>query len=179
MTKSKIFPAAFLVTSLVLSGAVIANAQSVTGDAPDTAVVQTDFRGEHGPRGDQGPRGMRGMFQQVMTEVDADGDGAVTQVEIDTFRSALVEGADTSGDGNLTIEEFETIFAEMVRDHMVDAFQDLDGDGDGNVTAAEMDARFGGIVERMDRNGDGALSADDRGGRGDRGEHRGDRGDRG
>ena len=40
---------------------------------------------------------------------------------------------------------------------MVDRFQDLDAEGDGAVTQAEMDKRFGSIVERMDRNDDGQV----------------------
>lgn len=176
MKKSSYLPATFLLAALVLSGAVIANAQdALPGDT--ATLTQADFRGEHGPRGDHGPggaRGMGGMFRQIMAEVDADGDGAITQAEIDAYRTAQVTAADASGDGAISLSEFETIFAMATRDRMVDAFQELDADGDGTVTTAEMDTRFGGIVDRMDRNGDGALSADDRGGRGD--DERGPRG---
>ncbi len=119
------------------------------------------------------------MFGAMMQKVDADADGAVTQAEIDTFRATLVTGADTSGEGDISLDEFETIYLEMIRDRMVDAFQNLDSDGDGVVTQAEMDQRFGNVVEQMDRNDDGKIDADDRGGH-ERGDgKRGDRGDRG
>jgi len=38
---------------------------------------------------------------------------------------------------------------------MVRAFQRLDGDG--IISSDEMDGRFGNIVQRMKRNGDGGL----------------------
>lgn len=119
--------------------------------------------GHHGGR-----HGGRGMMMQIFDRVDADGDGAVTQAEIDAYRAEQVSAADANGDGALAIEEFDVIYRALTRSRMVDAFQDLDEDGDGVVSPAEMDDRFGSIVERMDRNGDGALGVEDRG-RGRRG----------
>jgi Ca2+-binding EF-hand superfamily protein len=98
----------------------------------------------------------------LFEEIDADGDGAVTQAEIDAFRAAKVAGADTSGDGALSIEEFDTLYREFTRWRMVRAFQELDTDGDGVISQAEMDRRFGRVVEQMDRDGDGALTLQDR-----------------
>ncbi|MCX7645086.1 MAG: EF-hand domain-containing protein [Rhodobacteraceae bacterium] len=103
------------------------------------------------------------MMQMLFEEVDADGDGAVTQAEIDAFRAAKVGTADASGDGGLTLEEFETLYREFTRLRMVRAFQALDTDGDGVISQAEMDRRFGRVVERMDRNGDGVLTLEDHG----------------
>lgn len=183
MSTSKLLPITALVLGLLGTGAVVATAQNLTTDpapaAGDAQVVQADFdggRGDgHGHRGHGGPGGFgfgggRGgeMFANLIAKFDTDGNGAITQAEIDTFRTAQVTAADTSKDGSLSVDEFQTIYAEFVRPQMVDAFQDLDADGDGVVTKAEMDARFGTIVEKMDQNADGALSQDDAG-RGDRG----------
>ena len=44
---------------------------------------------------------------------------------------------------------------------MVDRFQAHDDDGDAAVTLEEFNDRSGRLVQRMDRNGDGAISADD------------------
>ena len=41
-------------------------------------------------------------------------------------------------------------------------FQCLDADANGQITEAEIDRRRASIVERFDRNGDGARSMDDR-----------------
>ncbi|AKI00728.1 EF hand [Hoeflea sp. IMCC20628] len=178
MNNSKLLPVGLVAIMAVVSGYTVASAQTAMDtEVQAPKVMNVDFRG-HG--GKHGKRGGRGMMHQILQKVDADGDGAVTQAEIDAFRSALVSEADASGDGNISIAEFETIYLQMVRNKMVDAFQRLDEDGDGMVTQAEMDEKFGNVVERMDRNDDGKLDRGDRRG-GDRkghgrdGERRGDR----
>lgn len=182
MISTKLIPAAFLAVAATVSGLTVATAQ--TSDIPMTRTqgdldpTKADFRfgwgGDRDGRGDrqwgQGGRRHGGgeMFGQMMQDVDANADGAITQEEINAFYTAKVAEADASGDGDLSLEEFQTIFAEMTRGRMVDVFQRLDDDGDGAVTAAELDDRFGNVVERMDRNDDGQLDADDRGRRGRR-----------
>lgn len=170
MKRITMIPTALLVTALIGVGAMTATAQS-----PDTQSQakpmheKTHYRegkgGKHGKHGG-GMFGGREMFATLFTEVDANGDGAVTQEEIDTYRAGKVAQADTSGDGALSIEEFDTLYREFTRSRMVDRFQELDADGDGVISAAEMDARFGKIVERMDRDDDGALTLQPRGKRG-------------
>lgn len=180
MTNSRLLPGSFIAVAALLSGLTVATAQTATDSAP----VQTEAAAQASNakpvdfRKGRADRGGRGMFGQMMEKVDADGDRAVTQAEIDTFRAAVVSDADTSGDGDISLDEFETIYLNMMRDRMVDAFQKLDADGDGVVTQAEMDARFGSVVERMDRNDDGKLDREDRGGRDHKGQDRGDRGGR-
>ncbi len=44
---------------------------------------------------------------------------------------------------------------------MVDVFQDLDANGDGTINSGELDARLARIVQRLDRDGDGALTLTD------------------
>lgn len=179
MKNSKILPIGFAAVMVVLSGLTVATAQTAPQAAPvkaetalqDGKVTRADFRKGHGDRG--GRNG--GMMRQMMQKVDADGDRAITQAEIDTFRSGLVSGADVSGEGDISLDEFQTIYMDMMRNKMVDAFQRLDEDGDGAVTQAEMDQRFGNIVERMDRNDDGKLDRDDHGKRHGKQHGRGDR----
>jgi len=45
---------------------------------------------------------------------------------------------DSDGDGTLSIAEFETLHSAMIREKMVDKFQQLDADGDGAITSDEM-----------------------------------------
>lgn len=123
----------------------------------------------HGPRGHGRGFGGPGLMRSLFAEVDGDGDGAVTQAEIDAFRTAQIEAADANGDGAVALDEFATVYFERMRPMMVDAFQSFDEDGDGSITSAELDERFGDVVNRLDRNGDGALSPEDRGRRGERG----------
>jgi len=121
------------------------------------AIAGTSQAGRWGGGGHHGGFGAMRMLDQF----DANGDGKVTQDEIDTARSARFAKYDANGDGKLGLDEFDALFREVTRPMMVRAFQKLDPDGDAGVTTDEYDAAFSGMVERMDRNGDGALSRDD------------------
>ncbi|HEV7254953.1 MAG TPA: hypothetical protein VGN97_17860 [Mesorhizobium sp.] len=125
--------------------------------------------GRHEGRRHGGGRRGGDMMRQLQT-FDANGDGAVTQAEIDQFRQGQIMQFDANRDGNLSVEEYQALWLDQMRERMVDAFQEHDDDGNGQVTAEEFNERFTGLVERLDRNGDGQLSPDDRG--------RGRRGDR-
>lgn len=187
MKLSKILTTTALTLSMLAAGGIAAQAQSNTSGqnkAEPKASAQaqegrSNARGERGERGSKGKRhgkrgyhghhhGKRGggeMFGAMFAKIDADGDGMVTQEEIDTYRAEKLTEFDTSGDGALSIEEFDELYRELTRSRMVRAFQRLDADGDGVITAEEMDAQFGNIVERMDRDGSGALSLKGRGNR--------------
>lgn len=161
-----------ILVSVLAIGATAAAAQTLSSERGgqsalrDASLRHADFHdmrgGHHGGFGGRhGGDLMTGLFEAI----DTDGDGAVTQREIDAYRDARVGAVDTSGDGALDIGEFDTLYRELTRPRMVDAFQRLDADGDGSVTTEELDERFGSIVERLDRNGDGALGIEDRRGR--------------
>lgn len=117
-------------------------------------------------------RGM-GMFgalggEQLLREVDTNGDGRITQAEIDAAVNARFARFDANKDGRLSLDEFQALWADLTRPAMVRAFQFMDPDGDASITKAEVDERFGRLVQRFDRNGDGALSLEDRYGQGSR-----------
>lgn len=189
MKRTDLIPALALVGAITLSGTMVATAQNLpaTGDAPQAGVKIQPIHGEgkggfwrnrHDDDDDDHRRfdrsrfgGREGhgdgaqMMLKLFAQIDADDNGEVTQAEIDAYRSAQISGADASGDGNLSIEEFDTLYRAFTRERMVDAFQRLDDDGDGQITPAELDLRLDGVVERMDRNGDGVLTIQDRRGR--------------
>lgn len=126
--------------------------------------------GHHGGGGPGAGFGMMGAGgpMQMFQEIDANDDGKITQDEIDAARAEKFAAANADNQGGVTIEEFEPFFWEQRRQMMVRAFQFLDSDGDGEITEAELSERTDGLVARMDRNGDGALSMEDRRGRGER-----------
>lgn len=171
MKASKRIPAGFLATAMAMSGAIVATAQ--TTPEPGSSAQATEpakagyHRAKHRGEGHHRGRERRGageMIRMMFDLVDADGDGAVTQDEVDAFRVEKLAEADTDGDGALSIAEFDTLYREFTRFRMVDMFQDLDADGDGVIGAAEMDKRAGRLVDRMDRDGDGMLTLKRRGG---------------
>jgi hypothetical protein len=163
MILSRILSVGLLATITVLSGPSITTAQMRGDTARMPDVQRVDCRGSCSER--RGNGGSRGTMGQIIEMADANGDRAVTQDEIDTFRAGIVADADTSGEGDISLDEFQGIYLKLTRDNMVDAFQRLDADGDGAVTQPEMDRRLGDVIDRMDRNGDGKLDRDDRGGR--------------
>ncbi len=171
MKSTKSLPVLFVAVMAITAGTAIATAQDVSegsADGTPAASAQTNAWPAKGQRSKGhghgfGGRGGSEMMMQVFQRMDADDDGKITQEEVDAFRAAQVTAADASGDGALSIEEFDTAYRDLTRSKMVRAFQRLDVDGDGIISADEMDNRFGSFVEKMDRNGDGALSMEDRG----------------
>ena len=136
MTYGK-FPLTLATAALIAVGAVVATAQDTSAPAAsattDVQPTKAEYRdgahkkgGKHHRAGLFGGRGGGEMMQDIFAEIDVDGDGAVTQAEIDTYRAAKVSQADTSGDGALSLDEFDVIYREMTRTRMVDAFQRLD-----------------------------------------------------
>ena len=98
---------------------------------------------------------------EVFDSIDADGDGALSQAEIDQVRNDRHAAHDADRDGNLGLEEFAGLWHETTRPFTVRIFQMLDTDGDAVITRAEYDRPLAGIVARLDRNGDGGLSLRD------------------
>ncbi|MCQ0094003.1 EF-hand domain-containing protein [Roseovarius sp. M141] len=171
MKPTNSLPVLFAAAIALTAGTAIATAQTAPAQdasgtpAASAQVTKAASNGHrsHGRGHGYGGRGKSEMMQQMFQRMDGNGDGKVTQDEVDTFRAAQVTAADADGDGGLSIEEFDTVYRDLTRTKMVRAFQRLDADGDGTISDEEMDNRFGGLVERMDRNGDGALSMEDHG----------------
>ncbi|RVU33673.1 hypothetical protein EOI86_21190 [Hwanghaeella grinnelliae] len=109
------------------------------------------FGGHHG-----GPRG-----EMIFRTFDTDKDGTVTAAEINAETERRMSGNDANGDGALSLEEFQGVWMEMLRNRMVDAFQRFDDDGDGVITKAEVDEKTSWMMSRMDRDGDGKITREE------------------
>lgn len=111
-----------------------------------------EHRGRHGG-------GMRG--ERWLEGFDANNDGKLTQAEVDQTRRDRFVQFDTDQDGKLSLQEYQALWLDAMRRHMVDRFQALDDDGDAAVTAEEFVAPFDKLVNRMDRNDDGEITRDE------------------
>lgn len=151
-----------LVATIGLAGAGLSNAHErwsgQDGSRGGSSAYGHGSEGQHGGRHGKGHKKMVRMMKQF----DADGDGSLTQAEIDAGRQQQLAQYDSDKDGTLSLQEYQVFWMEMNRSRMVDRFQRLDDDGDAIVTSAEFLDPFANAVERHDRNGDGALSKDDR-----------------
>lgn len=131
--------------------------------------------GDMAGMGDMGGRGERGPMR-MLEQFDQSGDGRVGQDEVDAVRGERFAAFDANGDGELALEEYETLWLDAMRLQMVRGFQRLDVDGDAAVTEAEFVEPFDGLVERFDQDGDGVVTQEElrerraamRDGRGDR-----------
>lgn len=111
-------------------------------------------------RGDDQRAFMRGLARQA----DADGNRALSRAEVDANFAGRMADGDRDGSGTFSAAEFREAFGALSANTGA-AFRTLDENGDGAVSAAEIDGRFGDLVARMDRDGDGQLSRADRPGR--------------
>ena len=105
-----------------------------------------------------------GRLSRLLEAYDTDDDGGLTREEILGAREAKLKEFDADQDGSLTIEEYEALWLDAMRERMVDRFQQHDDDGDGLVTVEEFNEEFERLIERFDRNDDGILNKEDRGG---------------
>ncbi len=89
---------------------------------------------------------------------DTNGDGAITQTEVDATSDAKFEAADTNGDGFLDASELKTQIMTRV---------EARGNGQGNFElmavqkAERMDLAVKNLLQRADTDGDGILSMEE------------------
>ena len=146
-------------TKLLIGGSVatIVAVAAVIGASHADRYEHRKWKGGH--RGHMIGMGVRSIIGPRMFDgVDLNRDGKVTQAEIDTARKARFQKYDTDKNGDLTLEEFDGLWREMTEILKVRAFQMLDSSGNAKITKGEFDWPFSRLVERFDRDGDGALS---------------------
>lgn len=103
------------------------------------------------------------QMRPTFDALDTDGDGEITRAEMTAHMQSRFDRADADGDGALSREELITRMmarqAERIgrrADHMIDRH---DADGDGHLGMQELQARRrGGMMARMDLDGDGTVS---------------------
>ncbi len=99
----------------------------------------------------------------TFADIDANGDGAITQDELKGLRDARFAAADANGDGQLSLEELTATARERAQTHASRMLSRLDANKDGALSLDEMPKprRAGKMFDRIDANGDGAISQDE------------------
>jgi hypothetical protein len=92
--------------------------------------------------------------------LDRDGDGQISREEIEEQRNDRFKDADLNGDGLLSLEEMQQNAAMRAKDRAEQMHARLDRNGDGFISAeeAEPGPRAERRFDRLDSDGDGAIS---------------------
>lgn len=131
-------------TKIVLGALVAAMAIGTTAVA-----VQAGSRGHHGKSFDRA--------EHLFERYDTNQDGKITKDEIASARKASITKYDADKNGQLSLDEFQGLFNEIMRHRMVRMFQKLDRDGDAKVSEAEIARRVDRMMAHLDRNDDGEI----------------------
>lgn len=98
---------------------------------------------------------------RLLESFDLDGNGILTQEEVDQARRERFARFDADNDGKLTLQEYEALWLDAMRDHLTRRFERLDGDDDSAVSPEEFVAPFGDVIQRLDTNEDGQITQDE------------------
>lgn len=130
-----------LSAALLLGGALAALADAPRGDRAAT----------HGAR-----------LEQMFDRIDADGDGAITRVELEAAPAARFAAADADGDGKATVDEIAAMLRTDADARAARMLSLRDANGDGALSADEMAPRRADRADRMfsgmDADGDGRVT---------------------
>lgn len=156
----------------LLTGAAVTLAAAGAASAHDG---KPRFSDRHGPEG-------RAPLQAPVTfaELDADGNGLITEEDLTARAAARFAEADTDGNGSVTLEELTAAFTAKANERLADAEDkpsDLqvaaraermaermiergDADDNGTLEAAEMQPKggFGRMIDKLDTDDDNAVS---------------------
>ena len=107
-----------------------------------------------------GPK-MGRFTDRAFERLDSNGDGVISEDEMETRRADRFDFADDNNDGEITKEEFSSA-AQRRREEMRNRrFSEADTDGSGGISLEEFTAQAAERFAEMDKNGDGQLSAEE------------------
>ena len=120
-------------------------------------------------------RGEMGGERPSFAELDTDGDGTLSEAELQAPMAERFAAADADGDGNLTAEEIVAMAEGRRADRMAERAERMiarfDANEDGVLSAEELATPPApqSAFERLDADGDGTISEEEFAAAGERG----------
>lgn len=123
---------------------------ATTGLTAVTALAQGPGHGRHGER-------------MTFQELDIDGDGQITLIEMQQRGTNRFNSVDTNGDGQLSQEEMVAGAIKRAEERVLLMMTEFDKNGDGVLTQDEMPKprRSAWMFERIDLDGSGSISEEE------------------
>ncbi|WP_163025802.1 EF-hand domain-containing protein [Chachezhania antarctica] len=104
-----------------------------------------------------------GFMEISFAEIDIDGDGEISFEELRSMGTARMQAIDTDNSGGLSLEEMQAAAVARASDRAAGMFERMDRNGDAEVTADELPKprRTGMMFDRMDRDSSGTISEEE------------------
>ena len=93
-----------------------------------------------------------------ISRIDTDKDGRISGKEIDAMRTRSNDRADKDGDGELSLEEYQTRRGRQPKEGAEKRFALIDADKSGKISSAENAAYRKNQTKKMDTDKDGFIT---------------------
>ncbi|WP_171096989.1 EF-hand domain-containing protein [Ruegeria sp. HKCCD7255] len=105
-------------------------------------------------------KGGRDRALPTFQELDANGDGVISEAEVTAFGQQRFGAADTDGDGQLSLEELQASAQARASERASKMFDKHDVNQDGFLSTDELPKprRGAKMFERIDADGNGTIS---------------------
>ncbi|WP_171209741.1 MULTISPECIES: EF-hand domain-containing protein [unclassified Ruegeria] len=105
-------------------------------------------------------KGGRDKTPPTFQELDANGDGEISEAEVTAYGQQRFSTADADGDGQLSVEEMLASAQARASDRVTKMFEKYDADEDGFLSQEELPKprRGAKMFERIDADGNGTIS---------------------
>ena len=102
----------------------------------------------------------KGGHHMPFEEIDVDGNGEITLLELQGIAAVRFAKADSDGDGFLTQAELENAGHKHAQKRAAKMMERMDADGDGKIALVELKPRRdpARMFDRIDADGNGAIS---------------------
>jgi Ca2+-binding EF-hand superfamily protein len=129
---------------------IIAAVIAAAGVLGATAVMAKSGYGGHGPH-------------MQFEELDADGNGEISQAEMTAHKAERFKAADSDGDGKLTSAEMQAMAQKRMANRAEKMIKRFDKDGDGALSESELPqrGRHGDMFKHMDKDANGGISKEE------------------